>query len=232
MFRALLIALPFLFSAQAHALSCAQPSPQWWPSATGSVSPTPFIVLDDEAITSAWLTGPTRVELTIEKIGGHIVLRPKTPLKIGATYTLEGTGPYRFKTGVWGVADNKRAPVKWTVAADKSAAPQWTGEITVGKSSARTGHWGPTSRQELNLSWKSDAKAIAEVVMTRGKQTQTLLLPVHPDKPLSFGQGLCDGEINLIGEGDWTAKITLIGPSGQRSKTKTVTFPSPVPTPR
>lgn len=226
------LCLPILFSTSAWALSCAQPRPVWWPGVAGELSPTPFIVLDNEALTEAWLEGPTKVEVEVVQVDGYLVLRPKAPLKIGATYTLKGTGPYRFKTGPWGMAANKQTAPRWTIAKDDSPAPEWTGEIQVGESSAATGVWGPTSSQTLTLSWKSAARAIAEVVLTRGTLKKTLLLPVTPGNPLRFGQGLCDGQVDLIGEGDWTAQVTLIGPSGRRSATKTVTFPSPVPTAR
>lgn len=229
MHRLLTFAAVLLFANSAWALSCAEPEPAWWPG-VAALSPQPFIVLSEVRADSAWFeSGKTRIEAVITAVDRHQLIRPNTPLVVGKTYTLRGKGPYVFAKGLWRPGTKKRAPVTWTVGPDKSAAPVWTGEIEVGKSVARKGVWGTTSRQVLMLSYRSAREALAEIKLTRGKTTRTLYLPVKEDKPISFGRGLCDGAVQLVGEGDWTATITLVGPSGQRSAPKSVTFPSPVP---
>lgn len=230
--------LILISASSAWALSCMQPFPTWWPGTEGTLSPTPLIVLDEEQLDAAWFEGPSRVDAEITAVNGYVLIRPKTPLTVGARYTLKGKGPHRFSKGPWarkrvekdGQRTDTQVPLTWTIKADASAAPTWTGAIEVGAGSARHGVWGTTSSQILTLPWTSAAPAIAEVKMTRGATTKLLYLPVTQGKPLRFGRGLCGGELNLVGESDWTAAVTLIGPSGQRSETRSVTFPSPVPT--
>lgn len=220
------IALLLSTATSAWALSCAQPRPLWWPG--GATLPAqPFLVLDNEALESAWFAGPSRIEATVTVVDGYQVIRPKTPLKVGATYTLKGNNKSRFIEGPWRWVGDTRTPLTWTIKLDSSAAPTWHSEIVVGEGAARRGGWGPTSSQILTLNFDSAGPALAEIKLVRGAAKHTLLLPVESGKPLRFGQGLCDGEVQLIGAGAWTATVTLIGPSGQRSAPKTATFVTP-----
>lgn len=227
MYRLLAFAVALCLSQSAYALSCKQPEPQWWPGAA-TIAPNPFIVLSKERLKTAWFqAGKERIAATVTVVDQHRVIRPAKPLTVGRTYTLGGTGEYGFAKGPWQGSQNSQQPLTWTVRARSHPAPVWTGEIGVGASSGRYSGWGPTSSQILNLPFESAGPAIAEVKLVRGKSQRLLLLPVLPGKPLRFGRGLCSGEIDLLGDGDWTARITLIGASGQRSEAKTVVFPSP-----
>ena len=229
MHRLLALVAVLLFSANsAWALRCAQPDPIWWPVAA-TLSPQPYLVLDNERMTTAWFEGPTRVEASISTVDGYQIIRPKTPLTVGATYTLGGASERRFAKGPWQRAAGKQLPLTWTIQADDGAAPKWRSDVKLGAGGAKVDRWGTISQQALILDWAGVGPALAEVKLTRGATTRTLLLGVTQDKPLTFGRDLCDGEVRLEGAGDWTANVTLIGPSGQRSKTKTVIFPSPVP---
>ena len=227
MHRLLAFAVVFFCAQNALALRCGRPDPSWWPTAA-TLPPLPYIVLDKERLVTAWFEGPERVDASIEVVGDYQVIRPKTPLTVGATYTLKGANEKRFAQGVWQRVAGKQVPLTWTIAA-ASAAPSWTGDISVGAGSAHKDAWGIISQQALSLAWTGPSLALAEVKLTRGATAVTLMLPIAPGKPLGFGRDLCGGEVRLEGEGEWTAKVTLIGPSGQRSKTKSVTFPSPVP---
>lgn len=227
---ALLCTAGLLFTANsAWALSCSPPPRSYWPS-TAVLSPQPYLVLQNEKMNTAWFEGPTRIDATVTKVGQFDVIRPVKPLTVGATYTLVGTVHAGYQQAPTRWVDNTRVPLMWTIKVESTPAPIWKSEIVVGKGRADKGGWGPSSSQILNLDFTSDGPVLAEVALVRGKSSTTLLRPVEAGKPLRFGRGPCGGTVHLIGEGVWTASVTLIGPSGQRSKTKTAQFVTPVPT--
>jgi hypothetical protein len=234
MFRHILIALVLCGSSSAWALKCAQPLPTWWPAVGGSISIRPIIVLQHEHLDAAWLEGPNKIAVEIKQIRrGLTLVIPKAPLNAGQTYTLRGINTDRFAEGPFHQArrSDARSVVRWTVKADASPAPVWTGEVKAGKAVGHDGRWGATSNQTLTLGFESAAPAIAEIKLTRGETTYWVMQPVEPGGTVRFGRTKCRKGIHLAGEGDWTADVTLIGPSGQRSKTRRVTFASPKPTP-
>lgn len=234
MLRLLAVLLVIGHASSAWALSCIGPGPIWWPPTETTLPSDAFIVLhmpdyDDDDLEAAWFEAESeRIEAVIEIRDYETVFRPKTPLTPGVTYTLTSPDAERLDHRLWQMEDEDRVPVRWTVDDGTRAPTQWLSEVHVGESVAEKTDWGKVGRQTLRLDFEADGPVLAEVQLTRDAEQYTLMRPVESGTPLTFGRTLCVDDVDLLGRGEWTAAITLIGPDGARSSTKTVRFSLPM----
>lgn len=234
MLRLLAVLLVIGHASSAWALSCVWPGPVWWPSTATTLPSDAFIVLhmpdsDDYDLEAAWFEAESeRIEAVIEILDYETVFRPKTPLTPGVTYTLTSPDAERLDHWLWQMEDEDKVPVRWTVDDGIRAPARWLSEVHVGESIVEATIWGRVSQQTLRLDFEADGPVLAEVQLTRDAEQYTLLRPVESGTPLTFGRGPCVDDVDLIGRGEWTAAITLIGPDGARSSTKTVRFSLPM----